>query len=164
MRLRGLLAGPRPSEHFTPPWFARMSGRRPSRGRRPGSCDSSTTPATSAPRSKVRTCSSLISDGDSSVSRGLAGRQSTAAIPHPRSVLRRAAGAKMSSAPGCSSSSASTTLSRAYLLLFTAAGAGLSLWWERLGWVVMAISMLVGFIGIAIHWRSNWRRILYVDD
>lgn len=49
-------------------------------------------------------------------------------------------------------------------LLCTAAGAGLSLAWERFGWVVMAISMFVGFIGIGIHWHLNWRRIMHVDD
>ncbi len=48
--------------------------------------------------------------------------------------------------------------------LCTLAGGALSLVLERLGWFVMAISMLVGFIGIGIHWRSNWRRILHIDD
>lgn len=48
--------------------------------------------------------------------------------------------------------------------LFTAAGAGLSLLLERLGWFVMGISMVAGFIGIGIHWRLNWRRIFHIDD
>lgn len=44
------------------------------------------------------------------------------------------------------------------------AGGGLSFIWERVGWFVMAISMLGGFIGVGIHWRLNWRRILHIDD
>jgi hypothetical protein len=48
--------------------------------------------------------------------------------------------------------------------LCTLGGGALSFVWERLGWFVMAISMFGGFIGIGLHWRSNWRRILRIDD
>jgi hypothetical protein len=48
--------------------------------------------------------------------------------------------------------------------LCTAAGAGLSFLSERLGWLVMAISMFGVFVGIGIHWWLNWRRILHVDE
>lgn len=48
--------------------------------------------------------------------------------------------------------------------LCTLGGGAISLMWERLGWWLMAISMLAGFIGIGIHWRLNWRRIMHIDD
>lgn len=48
--------------------------------------------------------------------------------------------------------------------LFALCGGALVFVSDQLGWVVVALSMLGGFIGIGIHWWHNWRRIFLGHD
>lgn len=48
--------------------------------------------------------------------------------------------------------------------LFALGGGALVFVSDRLGWIVVVLSMLGGFIGIGIHWWYNWRRIFCGHD
>lgn len=43
-------------------------------------------------------------------------------------------------------------------------GGGLSFLWETLGWLVMVISIAGVFVGIGIHWWTNWRQIFHRNE